>query len=163
VRIATWNVNSLKARQDRIEEWLRYARPDVLCMQEVKLAEAKFPHMAFQALGYESVYLGVGQWNGVGILSRVGVDDVETGFGADVEDPYEGEARFIAATCGGIRVASTYVPNGRDPASDFYARKLVWLDRLADWVVHRHRPDAGTWRPRTATSGASRRWPARRT
>jgi exodeoxyribonuclease III len=150
MRIATWNVNSLKARQDRIEEWLRYAQPDVLCMQEVKLAEAKFPHMAFQALGYESVYLGAAQWNGVGILSKVGIADVETGFGADVEDPYEGEARFIAATCGGIRIASVYVPNGRDPATEFYARKLVWLDRLADWVTGRHEPSqpllvAGDW------------------
>jgi exodeoxyribonuclease-3 len=150
MRIATWNINSLKVRQDRVEDWLRYAQPDVLCIQEVKLAESKFPHLAFAALGYESTYLGAAQWNGVGILSRVGIEDVETGFGAGVEDPYEGEARFIAATCAGIRVASVYVPNGRDPSSEFYARKLVWLDRLSDWITGRHTASepllvAGDW------------------
>ena len=76
MRIATWNVNSLKVRLPRVEEWLAYARPDVLCLQETKLADATFPHLAFSALGYESVHHGDGRWNGVAILSRVGIDDV---------------------------------------------------------------------------------------
>ena len=80
MRIATWNVNSLKARQERVEEWLGYAHPDVLCLQETKLADAAFPHLAFSALGYDSVHHGASQWNGVAILSHIGVADVTTGF-----------------------------------------------------------------------------------
>jgi exodeoxyribonuclease-3 len=135
VRIATWNVNSLKARQPRVEEWLEYAHPDVLCLQETKLADDAFPAMAFSALGYDTAYHGHSQWNGVAILSRVGIDDVTTGFDAEVVDPYEGDARLLAATCGGVRVVSTYVPNGREVATEFYERKLVWLERLHDWLT----------------------------
>ncbi len=135
VRIATWNVNSLKARQERVEEWLGYARPDVLCLQETKLSDQAFPHLAFSALGYDSVHHGQGQWNGVAILSRVGIDDVTTGFDDDHVDPYEGDARVISATCAGIRVVSVYVPNGREVASEFYERKLVWLAALHDWLA----------------------------
>jgi exodeoxyribonuclease-3 len=135
VRIATWNVNSLKARQERVEEWLGYARPDVLCLQETKLADDAFPLLSFQALGYDSVHYGQGQWNGVAILSRVGVSDVTTGFDADRVDPYEGDARVLAATCDGVRVVSVYVPNGREVGTDFYERKLVWLGALHDWLA----------------------------
>jgi len=128
MRIATWNVNSLKARLARVEEWLSYASPDVLCLQETKLSDAAFPHMAFSALGYESVHHGQGQWNGVAILSRVGVDDVVAGFGAGLEaDP---DARLITATCGGIRVISVYVPNGRALDDPHYLYKLSWFERL---------------------------------
>ena len=134
MRIATWNVNSLKARQPRVEEWLEYAHPDVLCLQETKLADDAFPAMAFSALGYDAAYYGHSQWNGVAILSRVGIDDVTTGFDAEVVDPYEGDARLLAATCGGVRVVSTYVPNGREVGTEFYDRKLVWLERLHDWL-----------------------------
>ena len=134
MRIATWNVNSLKARQERVEEWLAYARPDVLCLQETKLADDAFPHLAFSALGYESVHHGHNQWNGVAILSRVGIDDVTTGFDAGVVDPYEGDARLIAATCAGVRVVSVYVPNGREVGTEFYERKLAWLGCLHDWL-----------------------------
>ena len=77
MRIATWNVNSLKARQERVEEWLGYAQPDVLCLQETKLSDTAFPHLSFSALGYDSVHHGQGQWNGVAILSRVGISDVD--------------------------------------------------------------------------------------
>jgi exodeoxyribonuclease-3 len=140
VRIATWNVNSLKARQERVEEWLTYARPDVLCMQETKLGDDAFPHLAFSALGYDSVHHGQGQWNGVAILSRVGIDDVTTGF-ADLADPYEGDARVLAATCAGIRVVSVYVPNGREVATEFYERKLAWLGILHDWIAAHETPD----------------------
>ena len=106
VRIATWNVNSLKARQDRVDEWLAYAKPDVVCLQETKLADKNFPHLQFQALGYDSVHHGHNQWNGVAILSRVGIEDVTQGFDRETVDPYEGDARLIAATCGGVRTAS---------------------------------------------------------
>ena len=141
VRIATWNVNSLKARQERVEEWLGYAQPDVLCLQETKLADNAFPHLAFSALGYDSVHHGHNQWNGVAILSRVGMTDVTTGFDASVVDPYEGDARLLAATCGGVRVVSVYVPNGREVATEFYERKLVWLGHLHDWLAASSSPN----------------------
>ena len=140
MRIATWNVNSLKARLPRVEEWLESAQPDVLCLQETKLADKAFPAMTFGALGYDSAHYGHGQWNGVAILSRVGVDDVGTGFGPGVTDPYEGDARLIAATCGGVRIVSVYVPNGREVPSEFYDRKLEWFERLAEWVDAHHTP-----------------------
>jgi exodeoxyribonuclease-3 len=129
VRLVTWNVNSLKARMDRVEEWLAECEPDVVCMQETKLADTAFPSMAFEALGYESAHHGQGQWNGVAILSRVGLDDVVMGFGDG--DPPDDEARLITATCGGVRVMSAYVPNGRALDHDHYRYKLAWLDRLA--------------------------------
>lgn len=141
MRIATWNVNSLKARLERVEEWLTYAQPDVLCLQETKLADKAFPALAFSALGYESVHYGQGQWNGVAILSKVGIEDPANGFGAGVDDPYEGDARMLAATCDGIRVVSVYVPNGREVPSEFYDRKLVWFERLAEWLETHHTAD----------------------
>lgn len=129
IRIATWNVNSLKARLPRVEEWLGYAQPDVLCLQETKCTDTAFPAMAFGALGYEAVHCGQGRWNGVAILSRLGLSDVVAGFADQAED--EGaEARLLWATCGGVRVASVYVPNGRAVGSEHYAAKLDWLDRL---------------------------------
>ena len=128
MRIATWNVNSLKARMDRVPEWLAYARPDVLCLQETKLSDAAFPHMAFEALGYESVHHGSGQWNGVAVLSRVGIDSPVMGF-ADGEAPDQ-DTRIVTARCGGALVSSVYVPNGRSVGSDHYVYKLAWLGRL---------------------------------
>src|SRR5207253_6561608 len=101
MRVATWNVNSLKARLPRVEEWLQYAHPDVLCLQETKLSDDAFPQLTFQSLGYDSVHHGPGQWNGVAILSRAGVGDVTSGFdGTELVDPYEGDARLLAAVCG---------------------------------------------------------------
>lgn len=130
MRIATWNVNSLKARLPRVEEWLAYARPDVVCLQETKLSDAAFPHMAFAALGYDSVHHGDGQWNGVAILSKVGIEDPVSGFAAPLEpDP---DTRLISATCGGVHVTSVYVPNGRSLDSDHYTYKLGWMSRLRD-------------------------------
>jgi exodeoxyribonuclease-3 len=140
VRIATWNVNSLKARLPRVEEWLGYANADVLCLQETKLSDGAFPSMAFNALGYESAHFGQGQWNGVAILSRVGLSDVVNGF-VDAPDPDPlddytrgvlAEARLVTATCGPVRVASVYVPNGRTVGDPHYAAKLVWLGRLRE-------------------------------
>ena len=133
MRIATWNVNSLKIRLPRVEEWLAYAQPDVLCLQETKLADSAFPAMAFATLGYEAAHCGQGQWNGVAILSRVGLDDVMAGFSDQTEDETT-EARLLWATCGGVRVASVYVPNGRSVGSEFYEAKLAWLDRLLGHV-----------------------------
>jgi len=133
MRIATWNVNSLKARLPRVEEWLEYAAPDVLCLQETKLADKAFPSMTFSALGYDSVHYGQGQWNGVAILSRVGITDVASGFG-ELADPYEGDARMLTATCNGVRVVSVYVPNGREVATEHYERKLEWLAQLRTWL-----------------------------
>jgi exodeoxyribonuclease III len=128
VRIATWNVNSLNVRMGRVEEWLAEVQPDVVCMQETKLADSKFPALAFQGLGYESAHRGQGQWNGVAILSRVGLDDVVYDFDdGDEDDP---EARLITATCAGIKVSSVYVPNGRSLDDDHYRYKLAWLERL---------------------------------
>jgi len=129
VRLVTWNVNSLKARMERVEGWLAECQPDVVCMQETKLADTAFPSMAFSALGYESAFHGQGQWNGVAILSRVGISDVVEGF-ADDDEP-DVEARLLTATCGGVRVMSAYVPNGRALDHEHYQYKLRWLDRLA--------------------------------
>lgn len=127
MRIATWNVNSLKARLERVEAWLIDVAPDVVCLQETKLADGAFPALAFQTLGYDSVHHGEGRWNGVAILSRVGIEDPLNGFGPDEPDP---EARLLWATCGGIRVASAYVPNGRSLDHEHYQYKLAWLARL---------------------------------
>ncbi len=128
VRLATWNVNSLRARMPRVEEWFADVRPDVVCMQETKLAEDAFPHDFFEALGYESIHHGQGQWNGVAIVSRVGLDKPVRGFADGREaDP---EARLVTATCAGVRVSSVYVPNGRELDHDHYRYKLAWMKRL---------------------------------
>jgi exodeoxyribonuclease-3 len=128
VRLATWNVNSLNVRLPRVLEWLDQAEPDVLCLQETKQADAAFDHAAFSVHGYESAHHGEGRWNGVAIVSRVGLEDVQIGFGSD-ED--ELGARLIGATCGGVRVYSAYVPNGRSLESEHYVAKLRWLERLS--------------------------------
>jgi exodeoxyribonuclease-3 len=132
MRIATWNVNSLRARLERVEEWIAYARPDVLCMQETKVSDPAFPAMAFSALGYEWAAHGDGARNGVAIVSKVGLDDVAVGFGESVD---EQGARLVAATCGGVRVHSAYIPNGRSVDSEFYEAKLVWLKELRDHLA----------------------------
>ncbi len=127
MRIATWNVNSLNARLPRVVEWIEYAKPDVLCMQETKVADASFPAMAFAAAGYESAPHGDGRWNGVAILSRVGLEDVSAGFASGAD---EQGSRIVSAVCGGIKVHSVYVPNGRNVESEFYEAKLAWLAEL---------------------------------
>jgi exodeoxyribonuclease-3 len=143
MRIATWNVNSLKARLEKVRWWLERAAPDVLLVQETKLADAEAPRAAFADLGYELAHYGEGRWNGVAIASRCGLADVVINFGdpfrpahapAGSDDRPLVEARMIAATCGGVRVVSVYVPNGRSVGSPTYVAKLAWLDRLARWV-----------------------------
>ena len=137
LRVATWNVNSLTARMPRVEEWLSTVRPDVLCLQETKQADAAFPYGAFEALGYEAAHHGDGRWNGVAIVSRVGLDGVVSGFGTELDA--EG-TRLIAATCGGVRVHSVYVPNGRSLESEHFTAKLAWLAGLRDLLADRHHP-----------------------
>ena len=114
----------------RVEEWLLDVQPDVVCMQETKMAEDAFPTETFAAMGYESVHHGQGQWNGVAILSRVGLENPVRNF-ADGQEP-DPEARLVTATCAGIRVSSVYVPNGRELDHDHYKYKLAWMTRLID-------------------------------
>ncbi len=150
MRIATWNVNSLKARLERVVAWLERAAPDVLLMQETKLADEFAPTEAFRTAGYELAHHGEGRWNGVAIASRVGIADVVTNFGAPLrraatedagDDEPLAEARMIAATCDGVRVVSIYAPNGRSVDSPFYEAKLVWYARLARWLASNARTD----------------------
>jgi exodeoxyribonuclease III len=132
VRVATWNVNSVKQRVPRLLPWLDQRRPDVVCLQETKLADAAFTGLLGEELagrGYAVAHHGETQWNGVAILSKVGLDDVVPGL-ADGPGFPRPEARAVAATCGGIRVYSVYVPNGRVPDSDHYRYKLAWLAAL---------------------------------
>ncbi len=155
MRIATWNVNSLKARQEAVELWLAKAEPDVLLIQETKLSDGDAPVMPFRMLGYELVHHGEGRWNGVGILTRVGAEDVVMNFGdgpvrdstagaavavsEDDFDPFD-EARMVSAVCGGVRVASLYAPNGRVVGSPFYEGKLRWFQRLSRWLAETRSP-----------------------
>jgi exodeoxyribonuclease III len=132
VRIATWNVNSLKQRLPRLLPWLDERRPDVVCLQETKLADDALAELLGDELagrGYEVAAHGEAAWNGVAILSRVGLDEVVTGLADGPGFPHP-EARAVAATCGGVRVHSVYVPNGREPDSDHYTYKLAWLAAL---------------------------------
>ena len=137
VRIATWNVNSVKQRVPRLLPWLDQRAPDVVCLQELKLTEEAFGELLGEELktrGYEWAALGERSWNGVAILSRVGLADVEPGLTGGPGFPHQ-EARAVAATCGGVRVHSLYVPNGRVPDSDHYAYKLEWLAALREVVA----------------------------
>jgi exodeoxyribonuclease-3 len=177
VRVATWNVNSLKARLEKVVWWLDRARPDVLLMQETKLADAEAPVSAFRAAGYALAHHGEGRWNGVAIASRCGLEDVVTNFGeplrpaatADMgDDEPLAEARMISASCGGVRVVCVYAPNGRVVGSSFYEAKLGWFERLAQWLARAGKPteplvlggdlnvapeDADVWDPRACHGG----------
>jgi exodeoxyribonuclease-3 len=158
VRVATWNINSVNARLPKLLEWLGTAAPDVLCLQELKCATDAFPYEAVRELGYEAAAHGTGRWNGVAILSKVGIEDVVRGLpgqpgylaepAADaepllIEPEPEQEPRAIAATCGPVRVWSVYVPNGREVGHAHYAYKLEWLAALREAV----RDDTAGTRP----------------
>ncbi len=148
VLIATWNVNSLKVRMPRLEEWLSQTQPDVVCLQETKLADKAFPALALAGLGYESIHLGQGQWNGVAICSRVGISEPLFGFAEGIEPDVD--ARLISAVCGGVRVHSVYVPNGREVGHEHYYYKLSWLARLRQHLAQTCQPTddvvvAGDW------------------
>lgn len=127
--IVTWNVNSLKARLPRVTEWLAEVQPDVLCMQETKMTDAAFPALTFKEMGYDSAHFGQGQWNGVAILSKVGLDNPRVNFAVGEPDT---EARIITADCGGITVVSVYVPNGRALDHEHYQYKLRWMTQLRE-------------------------------
>lgn len=134
MRIATWNVNSIRSRIDRVVGVLERHDLDVLLLQETKCRDDQFPSMPIDALGYQIAHHGLNQWNGVAIISRVGLDDVQVGF-PDIPtygDPAVSEARAIGATCAGVRVWSLYVPNGREVGHEHYAYKLDWLAKLRD-------------------------------
>ncbi|NUR09276.1 MAG: exodeoxyribonuclease III [Nocardioidaceae bacterium] len=134
MRIATWNVNSVRSRIDRLEAFLKRQDVDVIALQETKARDDQWPLMGLEAMGYEVATYGVDQWNGVAVASRVGLDDVERGFDRMPEwgDPPGAEARAIGATCGGVRMWSLYVPNGRKPDDPHYHYKLAWLAALRD-------------------------------
>ncbi len=134
VRLASWNVNSLRSRIDRVEALLQRHDVDVLALQETKAREDQLPLMGLQALGYDVAAAGTNQWNGVAIISRVGLDDVRVGFDGmpGWGDPLAAESRALGAVCGGVRVWSLYVPNGRKVGDPHYVYKLDWLARLRD-------------------------------
>jgi exodeoxyribonuclease-3 len=137
VRVATWNVNSVKQRVPRLLPWLDQRQPDVVCLQETKLADDAFDQLLgdeLAARGYAIARHGETQWNGVALLSRAGLDDVTIGV-ADLQGPSRPEARAVSATCGGIRVHCVYVPNGRVPGSEHYHYKLAWLAALREMVA----------------------------
>jgi exodeoxyribonuclease III len=149
MRIATWNVNSLKARLEKVTWWLERAKPDVLVMQETKLSDADAPRETFERAGYELAHHGEGRWNGVAIASRVGIADVVTNFGQPLrpaatpevpDDEPLAEARMLSAVCGGVRVVSLYAPNGRVLDSPFYRAKLAWYERRARWLAEARDP-----------------------
>ena len=143
MRVATWNVNSLKARIEKVTWWLERARPDVLLIQETKLADADVSSGVFQEAGYSLVHHGEGRWNGVAIASRSEINGVITNFGEPLrpaetsdagDDEPLAEARMISAECNGVRFVCVYAPNGRVVESPFYVAKLAWFDRLARWM-----------------------------
>jgi exodeoxyribonuclease-3 len=134
MRLATWNVNSVRTRVDRVIAFLERTGTDVLAMQETKCKDEQFPREAFEAAGYEVVTSGFSQWNGVAIASRVGIDDVEHAFAGQPgwgEDPVT-EARALGASCGGVRVWSLYIPNGREVGDPHFDYKLRWLEALQE-------------------------------
>ncbi|MEV6723673.1 exodeoxyribonuclease III [Streptomyces xanthochromogenes] len=143
MRIATWNVNSITARLPRLLAWLESTGTDVLCIQETKTTAEGFPAAELRELGYESAVNATGRWNGVALVSRVGLDDVVLGLPGGPD--YEGveEPRAISATCGGVRLWSVYVPNGREVEHDHYAYKLAWFEALKAAVAE----DAAGQRP----------------
>jgi exodeoxyribonuclease-3 len=134
MRLATWNVNSLIARLPRVVEWLAATRPDILCLQETKVSDEAFPHAELAALGYTAATHGSGQWNGVAVVSAVGLADISRGFPGMPGFPAP-EARALAVTCAGLRVWSLYVPNGRTVDSPHFAYKLEWLRALRHALV----------------------------
>ena len=177
MRIATWNVNSLRARLEKVLWWLARARPDVLLMQETKLADADAPVAAFRDAGYALAHHGEGRWNGVAVASHSEITGVVTSFGRPLapaktpevaDDEPLAEARMIAVTTGGVRVVSIYAPNGRSLGSPFYAAKLAWYECLARWLAEAADPaeplvlggdwnvapeDPDVWDPRACHGG----------
>lgn len=147
MKIATWNVNSIRARQERLFTWLAAAQPDVLCLQELKCVDDEFPMEEVRAAGYHCACFGQKTYNGVAILAKEPISDVVRGLGDGVEDP---QARIIAGTVSGVRVFSVYAPNGQAVGSPAYEYKLSWFGRVRRYLDARHRADeklvlAGDW------------------
>lgn len=136
--IATWNVNSIRARHERVMAWLKLRQPEVVCLQELKTQEENYPFKELEELGYHSVVHGQKTYNGVAILSRTEPSEVFVGLDDGVDDP---QARLVAATVRGVRVVSVYVPNGSTMGSDKWAYKLAWYDRLRAWLDRHESPD----------------------
>lgn len=138
MRIATWNVNSIRARIDRVVDWLERSETDVLAIQETKCKDEQFPHLPFEAAGYEVAHWGINQWNGVAVVSRVGLEEVQRGFAGQPSwsQPEIQEPRALGALCGGVRVWSLYVPNGRTLDDPHYTYKLDWLAALRTEAAH---------------------------
>jgi len=135
-RVVTWNINSIRTRATQVIAWAEANDADVLLLQETKCGDADFPFESFTAAGYEVAHHGVNHWNGVAIVSRVGIDAPLEGFTGSQREPFD-EPRLLAATCGGIRMWSVYVPNGRELDDPHYLYKLVWLERLrAELALH---------------------------
>lgn len=130
MRLASWNVNSLRVRLPHLLDWLRDAQPDVACLQETKTEDPNFPAAELRDAGYHAVYCGQRAYNGVAILARVPLTDVAHGIADFADDP----KRCIAATVGGIRIVCLYAPNGEAPGTDKYAYKLRWYEALARWM-----------------------------
>ena len=144
--MATWNVNSLNARLERVSDWLSDVSPDVCCLQETKMADSAFPALHFKELGYESVHVGEGRWNGVAILSKIGLEEPQFEFGTELS----ADARIVGAQCGDNLIYSVYVPNGRSLEDDHYQFKLRWLAELkghlkADLDAGKNVIVAGDW------------------
>jgi len=130
VRVATWNVNSLKVRLPQLLDWLRLRQPDVVCLQETKLEDAKFPTAEIDAAGYRALYCGQKTYNGVAILSRDPATDPLTALPGRADE----QKRLLAASVGGVRIVCAYVPNGQSVDSDKYRYKLDWLAALTGWL-----------------------------
>ena len=139
MKLVTWNINSIRARTERLLTWIGNERPDVLCLQETKVEDTGFPVEALRKVGYEVATYGQRSYNGVAIASRVPLTDVVRGFGDDEPDD---EARLIAATAGGVRVVCVYVPNGGELTSDKFPYKLGWYKRLRRFLDRTAKPDA---------------------
>jgi len=134
MRIATWNVNSLRAREPQLLSWLVDREVDIALLQETKCTDAHFPFDALAAMGYEAAHHGANQWNGVAIISRVGLAEVRMGLGDHLPEPFD-EPRIVSALCGGVRCWSVYVPNGRSLDDPHFQYKLQWLDELRHTLV----------------------------
>src|SRR5258708_31739686 len=137
MKVSTWNVNSIRARQEKLLAWLASARPDVLCIQETKCTDLEFPSLELRTAGYHSVSCGEKSYNGVAILSKSKPQDVLVGMGDESSDR---QSRIIAATIDGVRVISLYAPNRQAVDSPAYQYKLEWFERLRRYLEFRHRP-----------------------
>ena len=162
MKLATWNVNSIRAREERLVRWLEAHQPDVVCLQELKVTDDVFPMLALRSLGYHAAVHGQKTYNGVAVLSRSEPLEVERGFADDGDDA---QARLVAACVGGVHVVSAYVPNGQEVGSDKWAYKLEWMRRLRAWLDRRFaedRPRGPLRRLQRGPRGARRLRPGRR-